>query len=233
MALISWLKVLKVKSLLQFDCHLSNLLNNTYKQQKLKRNQNILCYSVHVSNEKEKKDNVSKEQVNTVSESKITLLLPNNSMTVTYLKDAKKLAKDKNLELTKVEDEQKNSSRDTYKLIQPGERYLKTKNNDKENDKIKTMKQIQISSRITVHDLNIKLKNINKLLSKNYKIKLIVNHNSETHDKVLKYAELNIKQYGTIQKTVKSLCTTLTIIPILNEDSNENPNDVNVNIEKK
>lgn len=254
MATIFWLKVLRVRPLLRLDRHLSSLLNNTYEQQTVRRNQNILRYSIHVPNKNKKQDNVSKEQVNTVSESKITLLLPNNSVTITYLEDAKKLAKRRKLILTKVEDEQKNSSRDTYKLMSPGDKHLETNDNNNKNEKIKTMKQMQISGKITIHDLNIKLKNINKLLSKNYKIKFIINHDSEAYvcysllhidecvclfinlfyfnlqDRILKHAESNIKQYGTIQKSVKSLYTKLIITPILNKNSNKNQHDANVNI---
>ncbi|XP_043686932.1 uncharacterized protein LOC122638196 [Vespula pensylvanica] len=223
MATISWLNILRVRSFLQLDRHLLSLLNNTHKQKTIRRN-------IYVS-EKNEEEEKKKEQAKRDSESKITLLLPNDSMTITYLEDAKKLAKRRNLILTKVENEQKNSSRDTYKLVKLGEEFLETTDNVTEN-KIKAerngkIKQIQISGKISTHDLNIKLKHVNKLLSKQYKIKFIINHDSDTQDKIFKYAESNIKQHGTIQKTVKSLYTTLIITPILNEDSNKNPHDVN------
>ncbi|KAL2717075.1 translation initiation factor IF-3-like [Vespula squamosa] len=221
MATISWLNILRVRFFQQLDRHLLNSLNSTYKQKTIRRN-------INISKKKEEEDNVSKEQVKATSESKITLLLSNNSMTVTYLEDAKKLAKRRNLILTKVENEQKISSRDTYKLVKLGDEFLEAKNNDKENNIIKAernskIKQIQISGKISTHDLNIKLKNVNKLLSKQHKIKFIINHDMETQDRILKYVETNVRQYGTIQKNVKSLYTTLIITPILNEDSNKNP----------
>lgn len=176
MATISWLNILRVRSVLQLDRHLLNLLNSTHKQKTIRRN-------IYVS-EKNEEEEKKKEQAKTDSESKITLLLPNDSMTITHLEDAKKLAKRRNLILTKIENKQKDSSRDTYKLVKLGEKFLETTDNVTENkikaDRNGKIKQIQISGKISTHDLNIKLKHVNKLLSKQYKVKFIINHDSDT-----------------------------------------------------
>ncbi|XP_014613975.1 PREDICTED: uncharacterized protein LOC106792229 isoform X2 [Polistes canadensis] len=213
MGATSLLVVLRIKPLLRVNCYLSSLLNNNYQEQLVRGNQNILRYCMKVPNTED-------------------------SMTVITLEEAQKLAKRRNLILIKVDDEQKCSSKDTYKLVEPTEHLKESKIKDKgdtKNNDIKSIKLIQLSAKISMYDTEIKLKNVNRLLKKRHKVKLIINYDSEIPDKILKYVESSIKQHGTIQKSMQSLRAVLLITPILNKNDNTNDNshDINVNTEEK
>ncbi|KAI4495489.1 hypothetical protein M0802_008703 [Mischocyttarus mexicanus] len=238
MAGASLLTIFRLKSLLRNNCYLSSLLNNVYQQQMLRENLNILHYCMKVPQIEGKMHNTSvKKKPKTVIIPKITLLSSNDSMTVVTLEDAERLAKRRNLILIKVEDE-KSSSRATYKLVQSMDYFKETKTKNKENEEkndIKSVKLIQLSTKISMFDLDVKLKNVNRLLKKRHKVKLIVNYDNETPNKILKYIESNANQYGKIEKSSQPNRTVFTIIPILKESNNTNDNlhDVNENIDEK
>lgn len=239
MGATSVLVLLRIKPLLRLNFYLSSLLNNNYQEQLVRGNQNILRYCMKVPNtEGNVHDFDKKKKPKTMIIPKITLLLPNDSMTVLTLEEAQKLAKRRKLMLIKVEDEQKRSTKDTYKLVEPTEHLKESKIEDKsdtENNKIKSMKLLQLSAKISMYDIEVKVKHINRLLEKRHKVKLIINCDSETRDKILKYIESTIQQHGTIQKSMQSMRAVLVITPILNksDNTNENSQDKNVKTEEK
>lgn len=114
---------------------------------------------------------------------KITLIHPNNSITITQLEDAEKLADRRNLQLVHVSDESKNN-RQIYKLVE----YSKIKEEEKEEEKkekkekecdkkkVKSTKLFTIKSDIMDYDLNVKINNINKVLKKKHKVKIFFIH---------------------------------------------------------
>ncbi|KAK2588184.1 hypothetical protein KPH14_004224 [Odynerus spinipes] len=239
MATVFLSTVLKARSLVRLKRFLPSLLNNNYKQPV--RNTNILRYSsipdnaitnINESND----DNMSEKLQKKVQEAKITLLLPDNSMLITDLENAKKISKRRGLVLIKVEEIQKKTSRATYKLVNQTEHLQEELESDDNNEKeniAKSTKTIQISSKITIHDLQVKLKNINKLLDKKHKIKIILANGSNIQDKVIKSIETSAKNHGTIQKVIKSSSTIFTILPHLDEHDGNNIGDINVNKERK
>ncbi|XP_043491975.1 uncharacterized protein LOC122517574 [Polistes fuscatus] len=239
MGATSLLVVLRIKPLLRLNCYLSSLLNNNYQEQLVRGNQNILRYCMKVPDtEGNVHDFPKKKKPKTMIIPKITLLSSKDSMTVLTLEEAQKLAKRRNLMLIKVEDEQKRSSKDTYKLVEPTGHLKESKvkdKNDSKNNEMKSVKLIQLSAKISMYDIEIKLKNVNRLLKKRHKVKLIINYDSELPDKILKYVESTIKQYGTIQKSMQPMRAVLVITPILNksDNTNENSHDINVNTEEK
>ncbi|XP_017790535.1 PREDICTED: uncharacterized protein LOC108572763 [Habropoda laboriosa] len=112
--------------------------------------------------------------------SKITLIHPNSSVSVTLLEAAEKLAKRRHLELIEVSDSNHKSDRSVYKLINPIE--YKDQDDDKKtkvnesNTKWKTTKLFNFKCNINDHDLDIKIRNINKALRKKHMVKIILIH---------------------------------------------------------
>ncbi|XP_015180156.1 PREDICTED: uncharacterized protein LOC107068361 [Polistes dominula] len=239
MATTSLSMVVRIKHLLRLNCYVSSLLNNNYKELIIRGHQNILNYCMKVPNtEGNVHDFDKKKKPKTMIIPKITLLLPKDSMTVITMEEAQKLAKRRNLILMKVEDGQKRSSKDTYKLVEPTEHLKESKvkdKSDKKTNELKSVKLIQLSAKISMYDIDVKVKHVKKLLQKKHKVKLIVNNDTEAPDKIVKYVESAIKQHGTIQKSVQAMRTVFIVTPILNESDNENKysNNTNVNAEEK
>lgn len=119
----------------------------------------------------------------TVPVPKITLLLPDNSMTVTVLAEAERLAKRRKLTLVKVEDLNSKTERPVYKLVSSSSLIEETaesvediKDKSKENkENFKDLKVLQLSAKIAEHDVRIKAKNMVKWLSKRHQVKVIIN----------------------------------------------------------
>lgn len=114
----------------------------------------------------------------TVPVPKITLVSPDNSMTVTVLEDAQRLAKRRKLTLVKVSDLDSKTQRPVYKLMSSSvfieEVREKIEDDHRDNQKFKDVKLHYISAKITEHDLLTKMKNVVKLLNKGHKVKIVI-----------------------------------------------------------
>lgn len=234
MATIFPLAVLRARSFARFDRFLPVVLNNNNIKQSIKySNISRYCFTSHNAVTKTTDVNNtdgSAESTKKNEEIKVTLLLPDNNVMVTDLENATKISKRRNLVLVKVEDVQKKTGRPLYKLISQNKLLQELGDNENEQkNTIKNMKTIQISSKITLYDLNVKLKNVTKLLEKKHKVKIIIVQGSNIQDKVFKTIENSVKYHGTIQKTVKSTSMIFTITP----SSNVNNNDESCGIEEK
>lgn len=126
----------------------------------------------------ENDDVVPVKKPKTVPVPKITLVSLDNSMTVTVLEDAQRLAKRRKLNLVKVSDLDSKTQRPVYKLISSsvfiGEIGDKVEEDDRDKQKSKNAKLHYISAKIAQHDLVTKMKNVVKLLNKGHKIKIVI-----------------------------------------------------------
>lgn len=126
--------------------------------------------------------------------SKITLINPDESVTITGLEAAEKIAKRRNLKLIKMPHIGTRSDRDIYKLYNEADFVNEEQDTFSEKaSESKTMRSTKlfpIRSKINDHDLEIKISNINRLLEKNYRIKLLVSCTAE--DKVRRNYFLDI-----------------------------------------
>ena len=109
---------------------------------------------------------------------KITLIHPNKTFSVTTLEEAEKLANRRNFQLVFVADSSK-SGRKVYQLKDSSMLNELTNNVEEiveSEQKIKATKLFTIKHSIMDHDLDIKIKNINKILKKNFKAKIFFSH---------------------------------------------------------
>jgi len=138
-------------------------------------------------------DGTKKPRPKTVPVPKITLISLDNSISITILENAERLAKRRNLILNKITDFDAKTQRPIYKLMCNSE-YEKFGNTESgENDqeqgkskqkydqeqgkskqKLKDAKLFYISAKIAEHDLKTKMKKTIKLLKKGHKIKFII-----------------------------------------------------------
>lgn len=123
---------------------------------------------------------VKKQRPKTVPVPKITLLLPDNSITVTVLEEAQRLAKRRKLNLVKVSDFDNKTERPSYKLenLTTNSTFFeesKEEDTSQDTQKSRGTKLLYISVKIGEHDLRTKIKNILKLLNKGRKVKIAIN----------------------------------------------------------
>lgn len=122
---------------------------------------------------------VKKQRPKTVPVPKITLLLPDDSMTVTVLENAQRMAKRRKLTLVKISDLDSKTQRPLYKLMSASvfveEVEKNVENNDKNKHKSKdNSKLLYISAKIAENDLLTKTRNVVKLLNKGHKVKIAI-----------------------------------------------------------
>ncbi|KAJ8675251.1 hypothetical protein QAD02_011037 [Eretmocerus hayati] len=116
----------------------------------------------------------------------ITLLDPNDSLSVMTLEQAEKLAKSKDFMLVKIVDFDTRTERPVYKLMtkqQLFEEEIKAKElkKEKKNSDVKDVKMFNISTKIDKNDLQIKMKQIAKALQKRHEICLFINPDGNPH----------------------------------------------------
>ncbi|CAD1476527.1 unnamed protein product, partial [Heterotrigona itama] len=160
---------------------------------------------------------------------KITLIHPNKTLSVTTLEEAEKLAKRKNFQLVFVADSSKND-RKVYQL-KDSSMLDELTNNVEEivemKQKIKTTKLFTIKHSTMDHDLDIKIKNINNILKKNFKAKIFFNHPNGPREETLDYIKKKVK--GVISEIQEKKGTTIFLfLPVLN-DKNISSDDSNNN----
>ncbi|RLU19048.1 hypothetical protein DMN91_009406 [Ooceraea biroi] len=173
-------------------------------------------------------DGIKKPRPKTVEVPKITLISLDNSITVTILEDAQRLAKRRNLTLTKITDFDSKTQRAVYKLLSNSDHIEETdeiaevEDKDKDEQKLRSEKMFYISAKIAEHDLKTKLKNIVKLLNKKHKIKLVIKDDSH-ENKTKSIIQDMIKDHGSIQQMQsKKNMALLVITPLSNNDTSAN-----------
>lgn len=169
-------------------------------------------------------DEKTKPKKKTARIPQITLISPDKSTTVTILEAAQKLAKRRNLNLVKVLDNDPKSNRSVYKLVSSSnykfEHSIEEKKTIEDSIKYKCTKLYAMKSQINEHDLETKIKNINKLLSKMHKVKIIINnpHGLDVTN-IAKQIQEKVNGYLENQRIRKD-ATILLFLPLLNDQKN-------------
>ncbi|XP_024877342.1 uncharacterized protein LOC112458129 [Temnothorax curvispinosus] len=184
-------------------------------------------------------DGTKKPRPKTEPVPKITLVSPDNSITVTVLEEAQRLAKRRDLTLVKVNDLDGKTQRAVYKLVSSTGILEKTKTEIEEETKSadrtaqksgKGAKLFYISAKITEHDLQTKTKNAVKLLSKGRKVKIAITLDGASGDKIQKAIEDAVRNDGSVQQMPSKKNIILLLINPLpkNEDvSVDNKDETN------
>ncbi|XP_053967150.1 translation initiation factor IF-3 [Anastrepha ludens] len=156
--------------------------------------------------------------------SKITLVQPNQSIAITTLKEAQKLAKRRELHLVKQQDFDTKTQRPIYKLVTAAELLSEDVDEsvvDKKSNEKKSQKSLTIGSRITEHDLESRLKHISKWLAKNHEVCVLIQGSPEEMAKceqILKTIEQSVKEPEMIgrilQKRIKGSHIKFNISPV-------------------
>lgn len=123
-----------------------------------------------------------KQRPKTVPVPKITLLSSDDSITVTVLENAQRLAKRRKLTLVKISELDSKTQRPVYKLMSSSVYLEKVEEDVAENveadgrdrQRFKDTKLFYISAKITENDLLTKTKNVVKLLNKGHKVKIVI-----------------------------------------------------------
>lgn len=110
---------------------------------------------------------------------RVTLVTENNDISVVTLEEAQKIAKRRNFKLVKVVDFDAKSEKPVYKLMKiqdfvAAESKYKAEFREARDKTIKEDKTISISSKITEHDLNTKVKSIHKMLGKRHGVRIVI-----------------------------------------------------------
>ncbi|XP_036334396.1 translation initiation factor IF-3 isoform X1 [Rhagoletis pomonella] len=153
-------------------------------------------------------DTARQQSVNSLS--KITLIQPNQSIIVTTLKEAQKLAKRRELHLVKQQDFDTKTQRSIYKLVTATE-MLSEDVDESAVDRMKSSekkseKSLTIGSRISDHDLESRLKHISKWLAKNHEVCILVQGSPEEMAKceqIFKTIEQSVKEPEVIGRVVQ------------------------------
>ncbi|XP_011145384.2 uncharacterized protein LOC105186696 [Harpegnathos saltator] len=170
-----------------------------------------------------------KERPKTVPVPKITLLLSDDSMIVTNLENAQRIAKRRKLNLIKVNDLDSKSSRATYKLTNNLLEETEFVQIDGSNIQCKSEspKLLYISANITKHDLLTKIKNVTKMLNKGNKVKICISVEDAKDNNILPTITDMVKDIGSILKQPsKKNIILLIITPLNRKDANNSVNNI-------
>ncbi|CAK9823623.1 Translation initiation factor IF-3 [Anthophora retusa] len=158
----------------------------------------------------------------------ITLIYPDKSTTVTILDAAQKLAKRRNFNLVKVLDNDPKSNRSVYELISPSsykiEHDFEEKKADEDLIKCKCIKLYTVKPKISEHDLEIKIKNMNKVLSKMHKVKIIINFQGLDVTNIMKQIQEKVEGYKQYQ-IIKKETIIFMFSPLASNENNSSDND--------
>ncbi|KAH0949751.1 hypothetical protein HN011_003767 [Eciton burchellii] len=169
-------------------------------------------------------DGTKKPRPKTVPVPKITLISPDNSIRVTVLEEAERLAKRRNLILSKITDCDSKTQRAVYKLMnnvqyEGFEEIDDNKERDKNKQTLKATKLFYISAKIAEYDLRTKLKKTIKLLKKHHKIKFVITLDDNPNN-MKNIIEDMMKGHGSIQyMPSKKNMLLLIITPVSNNDT--------------
>ncbi|XP_031834040.1 translation initiation factor IF-3 [Nomia melanderi] len=174
-----------------------------------------------------------KKKTKTIRLPQIKLIYPDESITINFLHEAKKIAKRQGYELVKMPYIDSKTDREVYKLCTIQEFLDKQKNEDsnKHSDSVefKKTKLFSIKSKITPHDLQIKVNHMNNLLEKRHRIKIIIMYSptDKEEKEIQRSLKKNIKGKLELEK-VKDSVTFMTFKPLLNESKNITESTVNI-----
>ena len=198
-----------------------NVCNNLAQRQAISFSANRKTISPAEEEQKKKKK--------TPRVPRITLVHPDESVTIVLLEEAQKLAKRRNLHLAKMPYIDTKSDRDVYKLYSNAdavsENVEKPSEEASKNDKqVKSTKLFPIQSRISDHDLDVKITNVNKLLTKRHRIKLLISFSLEEKERLLQHVKRNVQ--GVLsEERFKQNSVILIYLPLLiSECSNSKEN---------
>lgn len=127
---------------------------------------------------------------------RITLISPDDSISIVTLEEAQLLSKRRDLKLVKVVDVDAKTQRPLYKLM-TGVQYhaeeLKQREERKKNKSasfLKGEKLLMLNSTISNHDLEVNINKILKWIAKRYEVRVIVNGNSSSKENLVRYIYL-------------------------------------------
>ncbi|KAK7866312.1 hypothetical protein R5R35_007136 [Gryllus longicercus] len=152
---------------------------------------------------------------------RITLIESDGNVTITSLEEAEKVAKRRDMKLVKINDKQAANQRSTYKMMTSTQYFheeLKSRKTrtEKKKTEMKGEKLLSMSDKIDKHDLEAKLKMVNKWLHKKYEVRVVINESEESlSTSVFKFIETSVKEIGKIvQKRQKEKEIKFSILPI-------------------
>lgn len=177
-------------------------------------------------------------------ENRITLISPDNSLSITDLKNAQNISLRRDLKLVKIQDIDSKTRRPVYKLMTNSEYHAeelskrKEKQMARQNASIKGEKLLTLSSRIGEHDLMTGIKKMMKLVEKQYEVKVVIaGEDAEAaikSEKIYQTIENQVRNMSKIvQKRVKGNSLRFQLLPVRgsstegtgNTDSNQNDNN--------
>lgn len=116
---------------------------------------------------------------------KITLVAQDESIQIVTLEEARKISDRRNLKLVKIVDLDTKTQRPIFKLMTGHEYHAadlknrELKKEKKSDSFLKGEKLLLLTSRITEHDLNARIKKTLQWLSKRYEVRVVISGNSE------------------------------------------------------
>lgn len=179
-----------------------------------------------------------------VYENRITLISPDNSLSITDLKNAQNISLRRDLKLVKIQDTDAKTRRPVYKLMTSSEYHAeelskrKEKQMARQNASIKGEKLLTLSSRIGEHDLMTGIKKMLKLVEKQYEVKVVIAGDdaeaATKSEKIYQTIENQVRNMSRIvQKRVKGNSLRFQLLPVRdsstegtgNTDSSQNDNN--------
>ncbi|XP_076681803.1 uncharacterized protein LOC143375962 [Andrena cerasifolii] len=160
---------------------------------------------------------------------RITLIHPDESVTIVLLDEAQKLAKRRNLQLEKMPYIDTKSDRDVYKLYSNAdaisENIEKHSEETSKNCTVKSTKLFPIQSRISDHDLDVKITNVNKLLTKRHRIKLLISFSLEEKERLLQHVKRKVQ--GVLsEERLKQNSVILIYVPLLDSECSNSKENI-------
>ncbi|KAG7305712.1 hypothetical protein JYU34_009838 [Plutella xylostella] len=154
---------------------------------------------------------------------RITLISPNNSVSITDLKNAQTLSTRRDLKLVKIQDVDAKTRRPVYKMMSSADYHneelqkRKEKQESRQQATNKGEKLLTLSTRIGEHDLMTSVKKMLKLLEKQYEVRVVITgegQESAASEKVYSLIEKNVKDSGKIvQKRTKGNTLRFQLLP--------------------
>ncbi|XP_075972938.1 mitochondrial translation initiation factor 3 [Anticarsia gemmatalis] len=163
-------------------------------------------------------------------ENRITLISPDNSISITDLKNAQSLSIRRELKLVKIQDVDSKTRRPVYKLMTNAEYHAeelaKRKEKQAERQGNKGEKLLTLSSRIGEHDLMTGVKKMMKLVEKQYEVKVIIagedSAAAQKTEKIYSVIENHVKSISKIaQKRMKGNNLRFQLLPLRQNSTQE------------
>lgn len=168
-------------------------------------------------------------------ENRITLISPDNSVSITDLKNAQSLSVRRELKLIKIQDEDSKTRRPVYKLMTNTEYHAEEIARRKEkqgSQEKKGEKLITLSSRIGEHDLMTGARKMIKLVEKQHEVRVVISgddaQSSEKLEQIFSIIENQVKSIGKIvQKRMKGSSLRFQLLPLRTKSTEGDSTDSN------